>query len=53
LPLFGEVGVSVAFNASAAAQAAATAAVDDEDLRGVIPVLDRLVTRSSQRHSSS
>jgi phosphoserine phosphatase len=42
LPLFASVGVSVAFNASADARAAATAAVDDEDLRAVIPVLGRL-----------
>lgn len=42
VPLFGAVGVSVAFNASADARAAATADVDDEDLRAVIPVLERL-----------
>ncbi|WLW57254.1 HAD family hydrolase [Streptomyces sp. YU58] len=44
LPLFASVGVSVAFNASAGARAAATVAVDDEDLRSVLPALNRLVT---------
>ncbi|MET7571424.1 HAD-IB family phosphatase [Streptomyces sp. NPDC005492] len=44
LPLFASVGLSVAFNASAEARAAATATVDDSDLRGVLPVLSRLVT---------
>jgi len=44
LPLFAAVGVSVAFNASADARAAATATVDGDDLRSVLPVLSRLVT---------
>ncbi|MBC9715874.1 HAD family phosphatase [Streptomyces sp. TRM66268-LWL] len=44
LPLFASVGVSVAFNASAGARDAATVAVDDDDLRGVLPALSRLVT---------
>jgi phosphoserine phosphatase len=44
LPLFASIGLSVAFNASEAARAAATATVDDDDLRGVLPVLSRLVT---------
>ncbi|MHC0430411.1 hypothetical protein ACX6XY_09500 [Streptomyces sp. O3] len=44
LPLFASVGLSVAFNASAAAQAAATTAVDDDDLRTVIPALGRLLS---------
>lgn len=43
LPLFASVGVSVAFNASAGARAAATATVDDDDLRSVLPVLSRLL----------
>jgi phosphoserine phosphatase len=47
LPLFASVGVSVAFNASADARAAATAVVDEDDLRGVVPVLRRLVVTSS------
>jgi phosphoserine phosphatase len=47
LPLFASVGVSVAFNASADARAAATAVVDEDDLRGVVPVLRRLVITSS------
>jgi len=42
LPLFATVGVSVAFNASADARAAATAMVEGPDLRGVIPALERL-----------
>ena len=46
LPLFASVGVSVAFNASAGARAAATVAVDDDDLRSVLPALNRLVTTS-------
>lgn len=44
LPLFAAVGLSVAFNASAGAREAATIAVDDNDLRGVLPVLRRLAT---------
>ncbi|MFG3166425.1 HAD family hydrolase [Streptomyces sp. NPDC048200] len=43
LPLFASVAVSVAFNASAGARAAATIAVDGGDLRGVVPALSRLV----------
>ncbi|MEU7029180.1 HAD-IB family phosphatase [Streptomyces sp. NPDC046275] len=43
LPLFAAVGWSVAFNASAGAREVATVAVDDDDLRGVLPVLRRLV----------
>lgn len=46
LPLFAAVGLSVAFNASAGAREAATATVDGDDLRGVLPVLSRLVTAS-------
>ncbi|WP_432054790.1 HAD family hydrolase [Streptomyces sp. bgisy022] len=44
LPLFASVGLSVAFNASAGARGAATVAVDDDDLRGVLPALSRLAT---------
>ncbi|SCL70817.1 phosphoserine phosphatase [Micromonospora citrea] len=44
LPLFASVGLSVAFNASAGARAAATVTVDGGDLRGVLPALSRLVT---------
>ncbi|MFI9291860.1 HAD family phosphatase [Streptomyces gardneri] len=44
LPLFASVGLSVAFNASPGAREAATVAVDDHDLRSVLPVLSRLVT---------
>jgi phosphoserine phosphatase len=44
LPLFAAVGVSVAFNASAGARRAATDMVDGDDLRGVLPILSRLIT---------
>ncbi|MFI7489663.1 HAD family hydrolase [Micromonospora echinaurantiaca] len=44
LPLFASVGLSVAFNASTGARTAATATVDDDDLRGVLPALSKLVT---------
>lgn len=44
LPLFASVALSVAFNASAGARAAATVTVDGDDLRGVLPALSRLVT---------
>lgn len=44
LPLFASVGLSVAFNASAGARAAATVTVDGGDLRGVLPALSHLVT---------
>ncbi|MFI7617313.1 HAD family hydrolase [Nonomuraea terrae] len=44
LPLFASVELSVAFNASAGARAAATVTVDGDDLRGVLRVLRRLVT---------
>lgn len=44
LPLFASVGVAVAFNASKQARTAATVAVDDDDLRGVLPHLSRLAT---------
>ena len=39
LPLFAEVGMAVAFNATPAARAAATASVSGDDLRAVLPVL--------------
>ena len=47
LPLFASVAVSVAFNATPNARAAATAAVDGGDLREVIPVLRRLITTAA------
>jgi phosphoserine phosphatase len=40
LPLFAAVGMSVAFNADAAARAAATHVVDGGDLRAVVPLLE-------------
>lgn len=39
LPLFAEVGMAVAFNATAAARAAAHASADGSDLRDVLPIL--------------
>jgi phosphoserine phosphatase len=39
LPLFAEVGMAVAFNATAAARAAAHASADGSDLRDVLPPL--------------
>ncbi|ANS63291.1 Haloacid dehalogenase domain protein hydrolase [Streptomyces lincolnensis] len=44
LSLFAAVGLSVAFNPTAGARAAATVAVDDGDLRSVLPVLNGLLT---------
>ncbi|GGZ30298.1 hypothetical protein GCM10010387_24820 [Streptomyces inusitatus] len=44
LPLFSSVALSVAFNASSGARAAATVAVDGDDLREVVPALSSLVT---------
>lgn len=49
LPLFASVGLSVAFNASPGARAAATVTVDDGDLRAVLPALGRLVTVTRRR----
>lgn len=40
LPLFAAVGMSVGFNADAAARAAATHVVDGGDLRAVVPLLE-------------
>jgi len=39
LPLFAEVGLAIAFNATAAARAAAHASADGSDLRTVLPLL--------------
>jgi phosphoserine phosphatase len=39
LPLFAEVGMAVAFNATAAARAAAHASADGNDLREILPLL--------------
>lgn len=41
IPLFAEVGFSVAFNATPAARAAAHAAADGPDLQATVPHLDR------------
>ncbi|MFF7679825.1 HAD family hydrolase [Actinacidiphila glaucinigra] len=49
LPLFASVGLSVAFNASAGARAAATVTVDDADLRSVLPALARMVSATGRR----
>jgi phosphoserine phosphatase len=40
LPLFAAVGMSIGFNASPAARAAATHVVDGDDLRAIVPLLD-------------
>lgn len=45
LPLFAEVGFSVAFNASSAVEAAAAASVSGPDLRAVIPPLTEWLRR--------
>lgn len=45
LPLFAEVGFSVAFNASSAVQAVAAASVAGADLRAVIPPLTEWLLR--------
>jgi phosphoserine phosphatase len=42
LPLFATVGLSVAFNATATAKLAATEALDGDDLRLTLPLLERL-----------
>jgi phosphoserine phosphatase len=41
LPLFGRVGRSVALNATPDARAAASTVIDTDDLRDVLPLLDR------------
>lgn len=48
LPLFASVGLSVAFNASTGARKAATFAVEGDDLRGVLPYLERLVPSAAE-----
>ncbi|WP_369752299.1 hypothetical protein [Micromonospora sp. L5] len=40
MPLFTEVGLAIAFNATPAARAAAHVSVDGTDLRAVLPLLD-------------
>lgn len=49
LPLFASVGLSVAFNASAGARAAATVTADDADLRSVLSALARMVSATDRR----
>jgi phosphoserine phosphatase len=44
VPLFAEVGLAIAFNATPAARAAAHASVDEADLRAVLPLLDTWLT---------
>ena len=44
LPLFAEVGMAIAFNASPTARAAAHAATDGTDLRAVLPLLTTWLT---------
>lgn len=45
LPLFDEVGLAIAFNADAAATARADVSVDGDDLRSILPHLERWATR--------
>ena len=40
VPLFAEVGLAIALNATPAARAAAHVSVDGTDLRAVLPILD-------------
>ncbi|MFC7533161.1 HAD family hydrolase [Actinoplanes sp. GCM10030250] len=47
LPLFADTGFSVAFNATPAARAAASARADGPDLRAVLPHLEHWLTTSS------
>jgi phosphoserine phosphatase len=49
LPLFEEVGYSIAFNGTPEARRAATAAVDGNDLRVVLPLLERWLTSPAGR----
>ncbi|WP_405503257.1 HAD hydrolase family protein [Streptomyces niveus] len=49
LPLFEEVGYSIAFNGTPEARGAATAAVDGDDLRAVLPLLERWLTSPAGR----
>lgn len=51
LPLFASVGLSVAFNASTGARAAATVTVDGDDLRGIVPALSRLAAGAVEPRS--
>lgn len=41
LPMFRRVGFSITLNADAGTRAAATTAIDTDDLRGVLPLLSR------------
>jgi phosphoserine phosphatase len=45
IPLFNQVGFAIAFNATPAAQAAATASVSGRDLCAIIPSLDDWLNR--------
>lgn len=54
LPLFGEVGLAVAFNADRSARALAHAQVDSNDLSDAIPALERwLATLRTQAKTSA
>jgi phosphoserine phosphatase len=44
VPLFAEVGLAIALNATPAARAAAHVSVDGTDLRAVLPILDAWLT---------
>ena len=54
LPLFGEVGLAIAFNADQPARALAHAQVDSNDLSDAIPALERwLATNHALRRSAT
>jgi phosphoserine phosphatase len=49
VPLFAEVGLAIAFNATPAARPAAHVSVDETDLRAVLPLLDTWVNTRTPR----
>jgi phosphoserine phosphatase len=49
IPLFGEVGLSIAFNAEEKARAVAHTQIDSSDLRAVLPVVDDWL-KDSEKH---
>lgn len=52
LPMFARVGFSIALNADSSARAAATTAIDSDDLRDVLPLLLQ-VSRNEGRASTT
>ena len=53
VPLFGEVGLAIAFNATQAARAAAHVSVDGTDLRAVLPLLDAWLDAADPSRTSA